>query len=234
MGVLYPADGDLDRELWRFLPEGVSMHLTRTPAPEGELTVESVRAEAESPGLESAARMLSTIPLDCIAFLCTAATFIGGPGYDQKVLRRIEEASGLPATTTSTALLEALRALEIAKLVVVAPYPKPVTERLVEFLAGNGFDVVGSHTMGIRRATNIGGVSAGDVYRQVRQADVEAAEGIFISCTALQTVDVLQTIEQDLAKPVLSANQVTLWHSLKLVNIREGMPHLGRLYSLFP
>src|SRR4030042_3301 len=94
IGALYPADGDLDSELWHFLPEGVSLHLTRTGSPEGEMTVKKIMAEAESLELEAAARLLCTIQLDCIAYLCTAMSFIRGPGYDLELIRRLEETTG--------------------------------------------------------------------------------------------------------------------------------------------
>jgi maleate isomerase len=234
LGVLYPADGDLDTELWRFVPPGVSLHITRTPGAKGTITVRSVTAEAESPALEAAARLLCTIRLDCLSFLCTAMSFVRGPGYDTEIIERLRTATGIPSTTTSTALLEALRVLGVHQLAIVAPYPKPVTDCLVAFLEGNGLEVLNSHAMGIDTGANIGEVTPGEVYRIVRASDVPDAECIFVSCTALRTVEVLEALEQDLGKPVLSANQVTLWHSLLLAGVHETVPHVGRILTELP
>ena len=234
IGVLYPADGDLDDELWKLIPDGVSLYMTRTAPAKGELTYEVVIAEAVSGDLEVAAQLLCTIELDCLVFLCTAASFIGGAGYDQKLVQRLRDVSGLPSTTTSTALVEALRTLEVSRLSLVAPYPEEITNQLVYFLRGNEFEVLHSHSLDIQISTDIGSVSPMDIYRLVRKADHEAAQAIFVSCSALRTVEILQALEHDLGKPVLSANQVSLWHSLVLCGVRQPMPNLGKLYTIFP
>ena len=232
IGLLYPADGDLDYEIWRFLPDAVSVHITRTPAPEGELTITNVSEIAESPDLENAASMLATIQLDAIAFLCTAASFIGGPGYDKRILHRIERSTGLPATTTSTALIEAFRFLRVKRPFVIAPYPISITERLVQFLNGSGFEVVGFHTMSISRGIDIGQVSPNELMRCIRRVNSDKADAIFISCSALSTFEILESLEQDLGKPVLSAIQVTLWHSLILAGVQAQMPISCSLSSM--
>jgi len=231
IGVLYPADGDSDDELWKFVPEGSSIHITRTGVQTGEMTVEKIITEAESPDLETAASLLCTIQLDCIAYLCTAMSFIRGAGYDLEIVQRLQQATGLPATTTSTALVNALHSVSVHRLTVVAPYPESVTEKLAEFLYGNGFEVVTFHSMGIAQGNEIGNVSPQDLYRVVRKADNTRAEGVFISCTNLHTAEILDALEQDLAKPVLSANQVTLWHSLILSGVHSKMQNLGSLYA---
>jgi len=233
IGGLWPADGVRDAELWQFLPKGVSLHLTRTGAPQSEMTVKNVRAEGESPELIAAARLLATIRLDCIAYLCTSASFVGGPGFDQQIVRGLEEATGLPATTTSTAMLRALHALDVHRIAAVAPYPEPVTERLVDFLAGESVEVVRWASMGLGLGTQIGEVTPAELYRLVRETDHPDAEAVFISCTNLPTVEIIEALEQDLGKPVLSANQVTLWHSLILAGVRAPMAGLGKLYTCF-
>ena len=231
IGVLYPADGDSDDELWKFLPGGSTIHITRTGVPTGEMTVEKIIAEAESPDLETATRLLCTIHLDCIAYLCTAMSFIRGVGYDLEIVQRLQLASGLPATSTSTALVKALHSMSVHRLTVVAPYPESVTEKLAEFLHGNGFEVVTFHSMGIAQGNEIGNVTSQDLYRIVQKADNARAESIFISCTNLHTAEILDALEQELAKPVLSANQVTFWHSLLLSGVQSKIPNLGSLYA---
>ena len=231
IGVLYPADGDLDEELWRFTPKGVSLHITRTQAPSGSLSVENITTEAESKTLEEHAQLLTTIPLDCIAYLCTAMSFIRGPGYDQEIIQRLEEATGIPATTTSSALIEALNELGVGKLAIIAPYPNEITQRLASFLKGNGVSVVDTNSMNLDCGVAIGRVPTSEVYRMVKESNHEKAQALFISCTGLRTVEVIEALEEDLGKPVLSANQVSIWHSLLISNIKPDLPGLGKLYK---
>ena len=189
---------------------------------------------AESSNLEAAARLLIMVPLDAIAYFCTAASFIGGPGSDQKIVRRLQETTGVSATTTSTAAIQALKVLKIRRVAVVAPYPKPVTERLISFLEGNAVEVVNWDTMDLKLAEGFEMITPGDVYRLVRKTDHPNADGVFISCTGMPTRDIIEALEQDIGKPVLSATQVTIWHSLILAGVHCPMSGMGKLYTSFP
>ena len=232
IGALYPADG-YARDAEHFMPPGTTLHATLTSAPEGAITIEKIEAMAEDNDLENAACLLARVPLDSIAYFCTAASFIGGPGSDLKIVKKLQEVTGVPATTTSTAMLKALQVLDINRVAIVAPYPKPVTERLIDFLAGNSIEVVQWKTFNCEFASRFQSITAGDVYRLATEANHSQAQGIFISCTGMPTIDVIDPLEQDLRKPVLSANQVTIWHSLLLAGIRNPMKGLGKLFIEF-
>ena len=111
IGVIYPANGLLDDELWALVPEGVTPYITRQEVPMEDATLSMVLRVAESQGIEEGARCLRIVKPDVLAYLCTSCTFILGLEGDQTIVRRIEEAGGAPATTTSTAMVQALHAL---------------------------------------------------------------------------------------------------------------------------
>jgi maleate isomerase len=232
IGALYPADGDQDADLWRYLPTGVSLHITRLTGIADNVTVEKVAALAESVELEGAARMLATIPLNVVALVCTAESFIHGPGGDQELVRRLESATGLPATTTSTALVAAARALSVNRLSVIAPYPSEITERLVGFLSGNNLEVPRCCSLELPAPSQYGAASQESLYRLARSADCAESQALFISCTGLATADLIHVLEEDLGKPVISANQVTMWHALTVAGVHSRLPGLGALYDL--
>jgi len=234
IGGLLPADGDTDEELRRFLPAGASLHLTRVPVKAGDFTLDDVIAMADDPKLQEAAEVLCTIELDSLVYLCTSGSFVRGAGYDEVMANRLRQAAGVPATTTSTAMLVALRALSVNSVAILAPYAEEVTDRLVSFLQDNSFRVLASSAMGLNSGASIRGVSEEEVYRRVREADHPQAEAVFISCTGMITAGILDALEHDLGKPVLSANQVSMWHSLLLAGVRSPMNGLGRLYQIFP
>jgi maleate isomerase len=138
----------------------------------------------------------------------------------------MEQAGARKALTTSGALLEALRALGVERIGVATPYDAPTTERLVGFLSEAKIRTVSSACLGL--TGDIFRVGPNSVRTLIRAADHPEAEAIFVSCTNLWTLDVLEQMTQALGKPVLSANQVTMWAALHAV----GRPHpLGRLLA---
>jgi maleate isomerase len=229
LGIVYPADGALDDEYWELVPRGVTVHITRFEATD-EQTVQVFEEQANSPDIETAASHLAVIDPDAIAYACTSGSFIYGAGKDLEIIRRMEEASGVPCTTTSTALVKAARALGVHKLAVAAPYPDDVTERLRIFLEGSGFEVVSLKGLGLTHG--IYTQPTGASYRLAKKADTPEAEAVFISCTNFRTVEVLEALEQDLGKPVVSANQATMWEMLRLASVNPRCEGLGTLYRL--
>lgn len=230
IGLIYPADGTLDDEYWRLVPVGVTVHITRVALLSEDMSVESVTAEAESEEIESAAARLSVIRPDVIAYACSSGSFIGGVGFDRRIISRIEEASGAPATTTSTAVVEALRALGVSKVAVATPYAEDINLRLRAFLEGSGIQVVG--LKGLQVTRDIGMIGSESAYRLAIEAHTPGAEAVFISCTAFRTVDILEQLEQDLSKPVVTANQATMWECLRLAGVSPRVKGVGRLYLI--
>ncbi len=235
IGVIYPSDGTLDDEFWRCAPPGVSVHLTRSLA-SGDLSTEFSSSQqhvmmAESPDIDEAAARFSLIGAGCVAYACTVASFCRGVGYDTEIIERIEAASGSHATTTSTAAVLALRHLGVRKLSVAAPYEDETCDKLRAFLRGSGFEVVSLKNLGLS-GTDIGAVPGERVYELGKQAMESEADGLLISCTAFRTIEILDTLEQDIGKPVVSANQATMWHALRTAGLHTRMAGLGRLYHL--
>jgi len=229
IGIVYPADGALDDEYWKFIPEGVTVHITRFAATD-EQTVEVFEKQANSPDIEQAAAHLSVISPDSIGYACTSGSFIYGAGRDQEIIKRMEAAAGAPCTTTSTAIVKALSSLGVRKLAVAAPYPDDVTGRLRIFLEGNGFEVLTIKGMGLTHGIYTQPVGAS--YQLAREVDVPDAEAVVISCTNFRTADTLEALEKDLGKPVVSANQATMWELLRLAGVCPRLAGLGMLYRL--
>jgi maleate isomerase len=235
IGVIYPSDGILDGEFWRCVPPGVSVHVTRSLTSlfmASDLSpAQRLEAMVESRDIDDAARTFSLIGAGCVAYACTSASFIRGAGYDGEIIRRIEAASGSPATTTTTALVAALRELGVRRLAVAAPYKDEVCARLRTFFDDSGFDVVSLKNLNLFGMA-LGAVPSEQVYALGRQADTPEADGLLIACTAFRAVEILDALEQDLGKPVVSANQATMWHALRLARIDARLDGLGRLFRL--
>lgn len=230
IGVIYPADGLLDDELWALVPEGVAPLVTREEVPPEDVNLDVVIRVAESRGIEDAARCLTVVKPHVLAYFCTSATFARGVGGDMEIVERMQAAGNAPATTTSTATIRALQKLEAEAVAVATPYIDEINERLVAFLEGHGFGVI--NLEGMRLGSGIGEVPLEQVYRLARRADSEGADALYIACTNIRTVGILDELEEDLGKPVLSANQVTMWDALRIAGVKGWVPGAGSLYDL--
>jgi maleate isomerase len=213
IGVIAPFDFALDRELWRWVPDDVSLYLTRLPFFTTPVTVEMAVAVGDRGPVRRATRDVLTPEPQVVAYACTSGSFVDGAA-GELVLRRTMLDAGAPAAcTTSGALVEALRALGVGRLAIATPYIGSVTGRLVGYLAEHHVATVASEGLGL--LGNIWRVGYAEVVDIVRVVDRPEAEAMFISCTNLPTYDVIEPLEQALGKPVLTANQVTMWAALR-------------------
>ena len=108
IGVLFPADGANDDDFWRLVPPGVTVHVARTRPLVDDFSVDAYgRLAGED--VESQAALLGLIRPSSVAYACTSGSFIRGVEYDEDISARVRQASGAPATTTSTAMVNAVR-----------------------------------------------------------------------------------------------------------------------------
>jgi maleate isomerase len=171
--------------------------------------------------IEVESQKLADVDVDVIIFPATAPSSRNGIGYDQELIKRISAASGKPATTASTALLEALRVLSVKRIALGAPWSAPVNETVAAFVEANGVKVLARETLGFVRNLEIGLLdpqTAFDVGRRVNRSEADA---VILACGNWSTFSIIDQLECDLGKPVLTTNQVSLWHALKMMNERS-------------
>ncbi|NLU66495.1 decarboxylase [Streptomyces sp. HNM0574] len=226
VGIVAPFDFALDRELWRWVPDDVSLHLTRTPFVPVEVSLDQARLVSEHETLRSAVQALSAVEPEVLAYACTSGSFVGGTRGERAMSAAMEQASETPSLTTSGALLDALREIDARRVAVITPYTKSVTDSLEDFLGEAGVAVTGRAYLGLTR--HIWKVPYRDVVEMAREAVGDAPDALFISCTNLPTYDVIPQLEAELRMPVLSANQVTMWAALR----RVGKEAVGAYQAL--
>jgi maleate isomerase len=218
VGVVAPFDFALDRELWRWVPENVSLYLTRMPFFTTPVTVEMAAAVSERGVVRRATRDVLTPEPDVVAYACASGSFVGGMLGERLLVRTMIDAGAPAACTTSGALVEALALLGVRQLAIATPYVDDVTDRLISYLAEYNVRTVASNGLGL--LGHIWRVPYATVIDIVRSVDSPEAEAMFISCTNLPTYDVIEPLEQALGKPVLTANQVTMWSALRAMGLR--------------
>ncbi|SDX61117.1 maleate isomerase [Amycolatopsis xylanica] len=220
VGVIAPFDFALDRELWRWAPPDVSLYLTRLPFTPAPVTVELAEALSDLDSIRRATRdVLAPEPLS-VVYACTSGSFVGGAAGERALVQSMLEAGAPRASSTSGGLIEALGLLGMTKIAVVTPYIDSVTQRLLDFLAEHGVEVVSSVGLGL--LSHIWKVGYAEVIRAVADVDDAGAQGLFISCTNVPTYDIIAPLERLLGKPVLTANQVTMWSALRSMGFRAS------------
>ena len=230
IGIIYPGDGALDRELWDFAPGGVSLHFTRQPLRDGPVGLSAISGLVDGGSIEPCAESLRMIRPAVVTFACTSASFIRGLDGERAIRERIEAASGARAGTTSGGILAACRALGLERVAVAAPYVEEVSVKLGAFLQEGGVGVTQVRHMGLEGG--IAEVPAAEVVRVGLETDSARAQGLVISCTNLVTFEAIPELERRLCKPVVSANQATIWHACQLAGVAwpPGFG-IGRLWT---
>ena len=130
LGILVPSSNvTMEYEIPMMAPQGVSFHFSRIPQTEDteEQLMNMIDYVPEKSSLLVHARV------DAIAFGCTSGSFIKGMGYDKKVIEAIKNSTGIMATTTSTAVIEALKMAGVKRLSVGAPYLDSIMDKLKDF-----------------------------------------------------------------------------------------------------
>jgi len=222
IGVVVPYDFALDRELWRWLPDDVSLHFTRMPDAPMPATLEmAVHISDPETAAQSVVDVSAVSPL-VMAYACTSGSFVGGPLAERALVAAMMGAGALAALTTSGALLEALRHLEITRIATATPYTADLTVGLTAFLGESGIEVTAASGLGL--ISDIWTVPHEVTMQLVRETDTADADAVFISCTNMPTYDVIAALEAELHKPVLTANQVTMWHALSLIGRKAVGP----------
>lgn len=235
-GVMVPCrNTTIEPEFYKLAPEGVTFHFDRlglVPGGEGE-TLEAVEKRLRGDGEEAVicTRNFSKMMLDAIAFGCTTGSLIGGPGYDQQLISRLKEITPIPITTTSTAVIEALKHLGMEKVVVVTPYIPELNEKEKIFFEAHDIEIIRIER--IPHTTLKPEIVPQKAYQLAREIDTPKANGIFISCTALRSIEIIDSLEQDAGKPVISSNQATFWKLMKMAGIHPSIKGYGRLLEEF-
>jgi maleate isomerase len=197
----------------------------------GAASVAALEELLQSQRLEDAAQQLADGRVAVITFACTTGSLLHGPGHDVELSRRLREATGTLSTTTSTALLTALKAMGISRLAVASPYVSELNVAEQRFLEAAGVEVTAIQGLGITDDDEIARVDQATIVALAREVSRSMPDAVFLSCTNLATFGVLGTLERELGMPVLSSNSVSAWHALGLVHRSPGRAELGVLLS---
>lgn len=230
IGLLAPSSNTtVETEFFKALPEGVTLHTARLPIV--SVTPESIGKMADSLDVES--KLLATADVDVIILGATAPSFLKGLGYDREISQRITNVTGKPATTTSTALLEAFATLGITRIALGSAYSPAVNDICANFIEANGIKVVAKDGLNIIDNLEIGRLDVQTAYDLGKKVDCPEAQAIVLACTNWKSMAIIERLEQALGKPVLSTTQVSIWGALKKMGYSGSISGYGKLLRTF-
>ena len=234
IGIISPGLGiTMTREWNSLLPEGISFHATLVKLAEN--TPEEL-PQLKAQAIDEAKNLALTGLIDILLFSCTSGSFIGGPGYDQDIIRELESATGVPSTTTSTCLVRAFSDLGVKSIALIGPYIEDVFDIETQFFKHHGIETIFCKGMGFDKVSQIIRTSEQPYiyYRLAREAYRSApdADAIFITCIASPIAAVVNTLEQETGKPIISSCSASLYGVLKQLGIRDPIENYGQLLRM--
>jgi maleate isomerase len=226
------SDITIEPDLARVLPEGVTLHASRVRYPH-EVTLEAL--EAAQHDLKHAVECLLPTHPRSIVWACTSGSFFKGRRHHDKLLSDLADWSGgIPVSTASNAVIEALSTLDVKRPAVGAPYAPTVNERLYAFLLEYGFNPFPVKGLfgGVVDDMTLQSVDEGELFEFGLGLDRPEADAVVISCTGLATSGVFARLEERICKPVVTSNMAILWHACRIGGIRGPHRARGRLFAM--
>lgn len=226
--VQLASDFTLENEWRQLLGERVELYSTRTPC-SPTVTAEGLRGLAHNLA-QSSALLVPGLPLDVLAFGCTSGSMLIG---EQEVTRLLNQAHpGVPVSNPWSAVKAALRGLNARRIAVLTPYIDEVNYPLHQGLQLAGHEVASFGSFNVLEDAEIPRIPA---------AAIEAAalallagqrvDALFLACTNLRTLGLLDALEKRLGLPVISSNQALFWHALQLAGCVHRPAGFGSLLA---
>lgn len=235
VGFLYPGfSAEDDYKVFESMLDGVELPVVHTLMREDAHRVDALLDVGGGDVLAEGAGTLAGMEVDAAVWACTSGSFVFGWEGAREQVRGVREASGVPASSTSFAFVHALSQLRLSRVAIAATYPDDVAQRFVEFLSAAGVSVLSLASHGIATAAEVGELDPDEAVDFVITNDHPRAEAVLVPDTALHSAELIEPLEALLGKPVLTANQVSVWEGLRLAGetgIRNGPGALFRAGS---
>jgi len=226
-GVLTPAfDPVPESEGWAMAPEGVSIHGSPVQYKRGD-----ARSFAEPPHIDNAVELLAALNPRAILYAFTSSSYVLGREGDDSLRVRLEtRAPGVPIVFAAQAALEAARTLQARRLALIHPpwFSEEMNSRGKDYFESRDFEVVScTRLTPLRDFTE---VPPAEVHEWTKANVPPRAEAVVICGNGLRAIGAIRALEDTLGRPVLTANQVTMWKALQIAGVTSQVGEYGRLF----
>ena len=167
--------------------------------------------------------------IDCVVYGCTSGTIAAGYEVIKKKVNLAKPEAKV--TTPSTAAINALRKMNIKNISIFTPYSKALNDDVVKYFENQNFKITSNAYFDITNDLDIGKVDEDYLYKTLLEMDLGNADCLFISCTALPALSIIEKLEKKLNKVVLSSNQVLIWDTLQSIGKKSSIDGFGKLFK---
>ncbi|MEY3666014.1 MAG: hypothetical protein RLZZ153_2196 [Pseudomonadota bacterium] len=218
MGFIVPAINVIaEDDFIAMSPPDIGVHFARADVDRGLPLQEQFQQMVDAaPRL---AASLAQAGVQVCAFACTSASFFKGAGFDQAIARSMQAASGIECMTTSTAVLEALQAVAVRRIGLATPYVQWVVDAERQFFTQSGLEVVAANGLERHGGSDINTIDDETIQAQALAVALPSSDGVFISCTDLPSLALVESLEHVTGRPVITSNQATFWACARRLGI---------------
>ena len=167
--------------------------------------------------------------LDVVAYGCTSGTI--SAGIDQ-IINKIQSAKpNCKVITPITSAVKALKHLNLKKISVFTPYPQAINEKVISYFKNEKFDIKSFASFNLESDLDIGKVDQNHLFEVLSNMDLKDSDALFVSCTALPALSIIDKLEKKINKIVLSSNQVLIWDTLEVIGKNNSIKGYGKLFK---
>lgn len=233
LGMMKPSTegrGEGAAELQKMLPSNVTV----TSVALGIRDLVASQLSAALSRLEAAAAELDSRGVDVITMGGTPPVVFGGYGFDQEIIKRIAKVTTVPATTSQTSSMNAIKMLGARKIAIITPFKDYVNQMIIKFMEASGFET-GSLQTANAPFEEFPKMPLSLSYELSLKAVAQApdAECIYIPCSAWPVSENIEPLEKETGIPVVASTQSGLWGALRLMGMKTPIQGYGRLFREF-
>lgn len=223
--IVLQVDETVEQDFRRLLPPEVALHVSRIPSG-ADLNPDTIAA-METTLPQAAGLLPPAAEFGAVGYACTSGTTLIGAARVAALIR--EACSARSVSDPLTAVLAALHALDARSVAIVSPYIETVAQPIRAAFEAAGLTVPAALSFGEEVEARVARIDAASIRDAARAAAASAADAIFLSCTNLRTLDIIDDLERELERPVLSSNLALAWHMARLAGAPLTQMAPGRL-----
>ena len=165
--------------------------------------------------------------INTVAYGCTSGTIAIG---EDKVKEKVQLAKpDCYVTTPITSAIKAFKKMNLKKIALFTPYPESVNKTILEYFNKKNINIVSFATFNIDLDEDIASVDPKHLLETLIKLDINDADALFVSCTALPALEILDQVEKKINKTVLSSNQTLIWDTLRSIGYKSPVEGYGKL-----
>jgi maleate isomerase len=229
--LIPPGNPTVEPEMIAMAPPGVTVHFSRMVAggPAGTHHGQEERNRSQIEHIDESAVLLAMVKPSVMMLAHTATSYTLGRSAEADLLRRLQGQYTIPVATAFGSVAAALNRLGVKRLALGTPYSEELTLKGKAHLEECGFEVISYGRL--KNVMDIYAETPERAYQLGRSVDTPEAQAVFLSGTGMPTIEILEALEQDLGKTVLSAASAMMWHALQLAGVRHSTSGYGRLLT---